>query len=171
MGSPLVITGIVVYVVIGTVLMLWIKRDSEFRNMDTSDFLAYGSIIFWPITAILYMVFRSPEALDDQAAKSTYQDFANFMRERKASDTDFMKHVDSFKKTSPDDPLELQGGTGEEYRDHHIEELMNTGAYQEALRTANDMLRFAREQQEYGRVEAYERYIFEIKKKRSADYT
>jgi len=166
---PIIIIGIIIYLGIGVALMMWIKHDAEFREMGTSDMLAYGSIIFWPILALLYSIMRPPEALEDKAAEGTHDDFKNFMRDRKASDTDFMKHVDQFKKTSPDDPLHIDS-TDEEYRDQHLEELINTASYQEALRTANDMLRFAREQQEYGRVVAYERYIFEIKKKRSADF-
>ena len=166
---PVIFIGIIIYLGIGVALMYWIKRDSEFREMSTKEMLAYGSIVLWPIFATLYALLKPPEALEDRAAKTSYQDFKNFMRTRKPSDGDLLKNLDKYKRTSPDKPMEITG-TEEEFRDHHLEELINTGEYQEALRTANDMLRFAREQQEYGRVAAYERYIIEIKKKRSTDY-
>jgi hypothetical protein len=56
-----------------------------------------------------------------------------------------------------------------EFRDYHLEDLINQKEWMEALRTANDMLRFAREQQEDARVVAYDRYIKEIKDQRQKD--
>ncbi len=155
----------VIYLGIGAACMLWIKRDSEFRNMGTADLLGYGSIVLWPIFTPLYYFMRPDEALKDLAAKGSYTDFRNFMKSRKASDSDFGKSIDKYRKTSPDSPLELMTEE-QQYKDLHLEELINNSEWQEAMRTANDMLRFAREQQEYTRVKAYEQYINDIKEKR-----
>jgi hypothetical protein len=84
------------------------------------------------------------------------------MRERKRLDSDLLAGLD--RRTTPDKPLEL--GQEPEFRDLHLEELINSGNYNEAMRTANDMLRFAREQQEENRVSAYQRYINQIMDKR-----
>ncbi len=165
MSDVLIFILAVVYLGIGVAIMFWIKRDSEFRGMGTADLLAYGSIILWPLFGILYVLMKPQEQLDDLAAKKSVQDFKNFMRTRKASESDFGKSIDKYKKTAPDAPLELVKPE-EEFRDYHLEELINACEWMEALRTANDMLRFAREQQEHQRIDSYERYIREIKDKR-----
>jgi hypothetical protein len=108
--------------------------------------------------------FMRPEpTYQDLAAKKSHQDFKNFMKTRKAKDQDILGRLDQ--RTRPDKPLEIQDAF-DAYRDHHLEELIAQGAWQDAIRTANDMLRFAREQQEEARVAAYERYIKDIKAKR-----
>jgi len=163
--TEIVIIIAVVYVGIGIGLMLWIRRDNEFRMMETIDLYAYGSIILWPILAPLYYFLRPPEQVEDLAAKKSHQDFKNFMRQRKRLDSDLLRTLD--KQTSPDTPFEIAGE--EEFRDMHLEGLINAGEWQEAMRTANDMLRFAREQQEFRRIEAYERYIKDIKDRRLAE--
>jgi len=162
-GAFWILLIVVIYLGIGFGLMSWIKRDSEFRMMEGIDLYAYGSIVLWPVMALLYYYLRPPEALDDLAAKKSHQDFKNFMRQRKKDEGDLMSSLN--KKTSPDDPYEIKDSK-DEYRDLHIEELINMKEWQEALRTSNDMLRFAREQQEHVRVEVYEQYIKEIKEKR-----
>lgn len=153
-----------VYLGIGFGLMLWIQHDNEFREMPGGDILAYGSVLLWPIFATLYYFLRPAEKLEDLASKKTYQDFKNFMKERGRLDSDLLSKLD--KSTKPDEPYEIGGELKEEFRDYHLEDLMNNSEWMEALRTANDMLRFAREQQEYTRVMAYERYIKEIKDRR-----
>jgi hypothetical protein len=158
-----VFIGIIVYMAVGVGLMLWMRHDNEFRMMESIDIFSYGSIILWPVLVPLYIFLRPPEQLEDLAAKKSHQDFKNFMRQRKHLDTDLLAKLD--KQTSPDQPYEISGAT-EEFRDHHLEDLIHGCEWQEAMRTANDMLRFAREQQEYSRIEAYERYIKEIKDKR-----
>lgn len=158
---------VIIYLVVGVVLMTWIRRDNEFRESETGDLFSYGSIVLWPIMAPLWLVARPPEQLEDLAARKTHQDFRNFMRRRKRGEGDMWSSLERRleKKTSPGEPLEL-GVEEPEFRDFHLEELIEAGKYQEALRTANDMLRFAREQQEHTRVAAYERYVKEIKDRR-----
>jgi hypothetical protein len=163
----MILLVVIVYIGIGVGVMLWIKRDKEFRNMETGDALAYGSILFWPITAIIYLALRPPEQIQDLAAKKSYQDFKQFMRDRKSIDADHMTKLD--RATTPDKPFEVTITEQEEFRDHHLEDLIKASEWMEATRTANDMLRFAREQQEYNRVEAYEKYLKEIKTKRLAE--
>jgi hypothetical protein len=153
----------VVYLGIGFGLMLWINHDNEFREMPGGDILAYGSVFLWPIFAPIYYFLRPPEQLEDLASKKTYQDFKNFMRERGRLDSGLLSKLEA---TKPDEPYEIGGELKDEFRDYHLEELINDGEWMEALRTANDMLRFAREQQEHTRVMAYERYIKEIKDRR-----
>ncbi|MFH1676995.1 MAG: hypothetical protein ABIC40_08205 [bacterium] len=163
----LIIIGIIVYLGVGIYAMSWIRKDNEFRNSEIIDFYSYGSIILWPITWLMWANFRPSEQLQDLAAKKSYQDFKNFMRSRKKGEGDLFSR---FEKTAPDKPLDITAGKREiTYRDYNIEELMEKGQYQEALRTANDMLRFAREQLESDRMAAYEKYIKEIKQKRRAE--
>jgi len=164
----LILIIIIVYLGIGIGAMFRIRQDSEFREMETVSLFAYGSIILWPILWPLYELTKSPEQLEDLGAKKTYQDFKNFMRTRKKSDMDLFTRLD--KATSPDKPIEISDER-DDYRDYPLEELISQGKWMEALRTANDMLRFAREQQEHGRALAYERYIFEIKEKRRQEST
>ena len=159
---PWILIIVIIYLAVGVGIMLWIRRDNEFREAATGDIFSYGSIVLWPVLAPLWAAFRPPEQLEDLAAKKTYQDFKNFMRERRRFDGDLLS---SLEKTTPEEPLEI-GMEEAEFRDHHLEELIDQSQFQEALRTANDMLRFAREQQEHARVAAYERYIKEIKDKR-----
>jgi len=156
----------IIYLGIGFALMLWIRRDNEFREWELGEMLAYVSIVLWPMSALLYVGLRPEEQLDDLAAKKTYQDFKNFMRQRKRGEGDLFAKLD--KQTSPGKPLEIADAR-DEYRDYHLEDLINQKKWFEALRTANDMLRFAREQQEYTRAAAYESYIREIKDKRRED--
>jgi len=157
---------VIVYLGIGAAAMLWIKKDNEFRYSEIADILAYSSIVFWPVTAPLWYFTRPPEQLQDLAAKKTYQDFKNFMKSRKASDADFLKHLDSYKPGEKTFEIDDKSAG---FQDVHLESLIQKGEWQEALRTANDMLRFAREQQEHARVAAYEMYIREIKEKRKSD--
>jgi len=162
--NPIVtIILVLVYLGIGFGLMLWIQHDNEFREMPGGDILAYGSVLLWPILAPLYYFLRPPEQLQDLASKKTYQDFKNFMKERGRLDSDLLSKLEA---TKPDEPYEIGGELKSEFKDYHLEELINNSEWMEALRTANDMLRFAREQQEHARVEAYERYIKEIKDRR-----
>jgi hypothetical protein len=162
--SPIaIIIIILIYLGIGFGIMLWIRRDSEFREWATAETLAYGSVVLWPIFGPLYYYLRPPEQLEDLASKKTYQDFKRFMRERGRIDRDLLSKLD--RATKPEEPYEI----AEEaiaFRDYHLEDLINQGEWMEALRTANDMLRFAREQQEQARMVAYERYIREIKDRR-----
>ncbi len=164
--TEIVFVVAVVYIGIGIGFMLWIKRDNEFRMMESIDLYAYGSIVLWPVLAPLYYFLRPPEQIEDLGVKKSHQDFKNFMRQRKRLDADLLSTLD--KQTSPDKPFEISGAEGE-FRDMHLEDLINAREWQEALRTANDMLRFAREQQEHNRIEAYDRYIKEIKDKRVVD--
>ena len=158
---------VIIYLAVGVALMAWIRRDNEFREAETADIFSYGSIVLWPILVPLWAVTRPPEQLEDLGAKKTHQDFRNFMRQRKRGEGDMWRGLEKRleRRTTPERPLEL-GVDGPEFRDLHLEGLIEDGKYQEALRTANDMLRFAREQQEHGRVAAYERYIKEIKERR-----
>ena len=146
---------IIVYLGAGVGVMLWIRKDNEFREAPGVELYAYGSIALWPVLGPLWYYTRPPEQIQDLAAAKSFADFQRFMKERKKGDQDLLARLD--KRTSPDKPLEL--GQGEEYRDLHLEDLINSGNYNEAMRTANDMLRFAREQQEGARVVAYQRYI------------
>jgi hypothetical protein len=164
--SLLPFLAVIVYIGIGVALMFWIRRDNEFRYSEIGDMLAYGSIILWPITALLWLATRPPEQLQDLAAKKTYQDFRNFMKTRKAAEGDFLKNLDKYKPGEK--VFEIEDKTAG-FQDLHLESLIESGEWQEALRTANDMLRFAREQQEYARATAYERYIKEIKDRRKEE--
>ncbi|HEX9744801.1 MAG TPA: hypothetical protein VGB30_05185 [bacterium] len=161
---PWTLIGILVYLAAGVGVMLWIRQDNEFRYADTGDMLAYVSIVLWPVTAILWVFTRPEEQLQNLDAKKTHQDFRNFMKERKEKG-DLLENL---KATTVENPLELQK-VESEFRDYHIEELMDKKEWMEALRTSNDMLRFAREQQEYDRVIAYEGYVKRIKELRARD--
>jgi len=156
--------GVLIYVVIGIGILVWIKNDNEFRHSDTAELLAWVSIIMWPAAAIIWLAMRPEEQIHDLGLKKSHQDFKNFMRQRRADDADFMKHIRS---TTPDNPMKI--GDASDYHDYPLEELIEKGEWQEALRTSNDMLRFAKEQQEMERVVAYERYIKDIKQKRQDD--
>jgi uncharacterized membrane protein YciS (DUF1049 family) len=166
---PIILITAVIYIGIGVWIMVWIRTDNQFRMSEMVDILAYGSIILWPITALMWLSMRPPEQLDDLGAKKSYQDFKNFMRSRRGLDTDLLSSIDKYaKKTTGTDPYEITTAQPE-FRDFHLEELIQKKEWMEALRTANDMLRFAREQQEETRVTAYEVYIKEIKDKRRSD--
>lgn len=158
----LLIIGIIIYLAIGVGTMVWIQRDNEFRYAEGAAIFAYGSIVLWPVMALLWYYLRPSEQIQDLAAAKSHADFKRFMRERKRSEGDLLSRLD--KKTSPDEPLEL--GREPAFRDYHLEELIESGNLNEAMRTANDMLRFAREQQEQDRVAAYQRYINKIMDKR-----
>jgi hypothetical protein len=145
----------IIYLGIGVGVMLWIQKDNEFREASGADMFAYGAIILWPVLGPLWYYLRPPEQIQDLAASKTYADFKNFMKARKHIDSDLLSKLD--KQTSPDQPLALK--QGEEWHDKHLEDLIESGNWNEAMRTANDMLRFSREQQEAERVEAYTRYI------------
>lgn len=156
----------IVYVGIGVGIMSWIRSDNQFRMSDMIDIFAYGSIILWPVTILLWLATRPPEQLEDLAAKKSYQDFKNFMKKRGVRDMDLDSSLKKYaNKTSSDNPYEIVE-VEKEFKDLHLEMLIQQKEWMEALRTANDMLRFAREQQEESRVVAYERYIKEIKDKR-----
>lgn len=142
------------------------RSDNQFRMSEMADVLTYGSIILWPVTSLLWLSLRPPEQLDDLGLKKSYQDFKNFMQSRSRIDTDLLSSLDKHaKKTTGDQPYEITSAQPD-FRDFHLEELILKKEWMEALRTANDMLRFAREQQEEARVIAYEAYIKEIKDKR-----
>jgi uncharacterized membrane protein YciS (DUF1049 family) len=165
----IVIIIIAAYLGIGIWIMTWIRSDNQFRMSEMADLFAYGSIILWPIAAPLWLLLRPPEQLQDLAAKKSYQDFKNFMRSRSSAEKDLFTSIDKYaKKTSPETPYEIKE-SGQEFRDYHLEELIYQKEWMEALRTANDMLRFAREQQEEARVVVYEKYIKDIKDKRRED--
>jgi len=155
----MVVLIVFVYIAIGIGVMFWIQKDNEFRHSEAAQLLAYGSIVLWPIFGIVWLATRPPEQVTDLAAKKSYQDFKNFMRSRRNLDTSLLSKLD--KATTPEDPLHIK--QEEEFRDYHLEELIEAKQWQEATRTANDMLRFAREQMEFQRVEAYERYVKRIK--------
>lgn len=161
--NPILIIFILVYLAIGFGIMLWIQHDNEFRESELGPPLAYGSVVLWPIAAVLWLLMRPHEQLEDLASRKTYHDFKRFMRERGRLDQDLLSRLE--KATRPDKPMEIADAR-EQYRDYHLEELINSSKWMEALRTANDMLRFAREQQEFGRAAAYEQYIRELKEKR-----
>lgn len=163
--TVLITVLIIIYLGIGIYVMIWIKKDDEFRYAPMANFLSYSSIILWPLTAILWTYTKPEEQLQDLAAQKSYADFKRFMRERKRGEGDLLSKLD--KRTQPDKPLEL--GKESTFRDFHLEELINSGNYHEAMRTANDMLRFAREQQENDRVVAYQKYIKEIQDRRRAE--
>ncbi len=156
------------YLLVGVGLMVWIKRDNEFRYSEAGEILAYSAIVFWPVAALLWAVTRPPEQIEDLGAKKTYQDFKSFMRQRKPGESDLGAKLAG--RTTPDKPLEIGEEEQPEFKDLHLEGLISKKEYMEALRTANDMLRFAREQQEHVRIEAYEKYIKEIKDKRRDDF-
>ncbi len=156
---------VIVWVAIGLAVLIWIRKDNEFRHSDIADFYAFGSLIFWPLTAPGWLFGRPSEQVEDLSVKKTHQDFKNFMKTRKVSDGDFFKHLDLHKS---DKTVEI-GGDEPDFQDLHLEEIIGKKQWQEALRTANDMLRFSREQQEHSRVLAYERYIKVIKDKRRDD--
>lgn len=146
---------IVIYIGVGIGVMLWVQRDNEFREAPGIELYTFGSIVFWPVLGPLWYYTRPPEQVQDLAASKSFADFQRFMKERKKGDQDLLSGLD--RRTTPDKPLEIRQET--EYRDLHLEELINSGNYHEAMRTANDMLRFAREQEEGARVMAYTRYI------------
>lgn len=169
MSFSIILITAVIYIGIGVWIMVWMRSDNQFRMSEMADVLTYGSIILWPITALLWLSLRPPEQLDDLGIKKSYQDFKNFMRSRSRLDSDLLSSIDKYtKKTTGDEPYEITS-TQPEFRDFHLEELIRKKEWMEALRTANDMLRFAREQQEEARVTAYEVYIKEIKDKRRDD--
>lgn len=157
--------AIFIYVAIGAVGLMYIKRDNEFRYAELGEMLAWTSLVLWPITLTVWMMTRPDEQLQDLVSKKTHADFKKFMRERKHADYQPLKHLS---QTSPEKPMEL-GHKPEEFRDHHLEDLIENKEWMEAIRTANDMLRFAREQQETDRVEAYVKYIKKIKEDRRID--
>ncbi|MCX6647747.1 MAG: hypothetical protein NTY09_15520 [bacterium] len=166
---PIILIIAVVYVGIGVWAMTWIKTDNLFRMSEIADILAYGSVILWPVTIIAWLAARPPEKLEDLAAKKSHQDFKNFMKQRGVKDFDLDASLKKYaKKTSSDKPYEIAEAEVD-FRDYHLEDLINQKEWMDALRTANDMLRFAREQQEDARVVAYDRYIREIKDKRRDD--
>jgi hypothetical protein len=156
------LVGIILYIGVGGAVMMWIQKDNEFRSAEGVDIFAYGSLILWPLMALLWYYLRPPEQIQDLAAAKSHADFKKFMRERRRLDQDLLAKLD--KRTTPELPYEI--GQGEGYRDHPLEDLIEAGNYQEAMRTANDMLRFAKEQQEHERVAAYQRYIKQIQDKR-----
>lgn len=169
MNFPAILIIAVVYLGIGVWAMTWIRADNQFRMSEAGDLFAYGSIFLWPISLILWLATRPPEQLEDLAAKKTYQDFKNFMKKRGVRDLDLDASLKKYaKQTSSDKPYEISEAE-KEFRDYHLEDLIKQKEWMEALRTANDMLRFAREQQEEPRVAAYERYIREIKDQRRDD--
>jgi len=160
-----IIIAIIVYLGIGVTCMLWIQKDNEFRYAQGVEMYTYGSIILWPLLAPLWYYLRPAEQVQDLGAAKSHADFKKFMRERKRLDTDLLAKLD--KRTTPGSPLELaQEAT---FRDLHLEELINSGNYNEAMRTANDMLRFAREQQENDRVVSYQKYVKDIQDRRRAE--
>jgi hypothetical protein len=158
-----IIVAIIIYLGIGVYAMMWIQKDNEFRNTESVTLFASGSIILWPLMWPLWTMLRNPEQLQDLGRKKSHEDFKDFMKTRKRGDQDILGRLDQ--RTAPDKPLEI-GTDVEEFRDLHLEELINHGDLNEAMRTANDMLRFAREQQEAARVAAYQRYINQIMDKR-----
>jgi hypothetical protein len=157
-----IIIAIIVYLGIGVGCLLWVQKDNEFRDASGVELYMYGSIILWPLLAPLWYYLRPSEQIQDLAAAKSHDDFKKFMRERKRLDQDILARLDQ--RTSPDKPLEI--GQEETFRDLHLEELINSGNWNEAMRNANDMLRFAREQQEEARVVAYQRYMKEIMDRR-----
>jgi hypothetical protein len=166
---PIILIIAVVYLGIGVWAMTWIKTDNQFRMSEMADIFAYGSIILWPVTCLVWLAARPPERLEDLAAKKSHQDFKNFMKERGVKDFDLDASLKKYaKKTSSDKPYEI-AEVEKDFRDYHLEALISQKEWMEALRTANDMLRFAREQQEEARVVAYDRYIREIKDQRQKD--
>ena len=163
MNSIVTIIIVLVYLGIGFAVMMWIQRDNEFRESEMVDFYAYGSVILWPVLGPVWLGVRPDERLEDLASKKTYHDFKRFMKERKGFDQDLLSRLE--KSAEPDEPMTIRAQPVD-FRDYHLEELIEQSKWMEGLRTANDMLRFAREQQENERVAAYERYIREIKDKR-----
>jgi hypothetical protein len=165
--TPIVIIFIAgAYLAIGIWGLFWVKEDNELRLADFGDIFAYLSVVLWPIVLPIWLLVRPGQQVEDLAAKKNYKDFKRFMRERSKFDMDLRSKLD--KATTPEKPMEISDAR-EDFRDYHLEELIRGGEWQEALRTANDMLRFAKEQQENARVAVYDRYIKEIKELRNKE--
>ena len=99
------------------------------RNRAVHDRLDQSLAVMGP----LWYYLRPPEAILETWRRKSHADFKKFMRERRRLDQVPSARLD--KRTTPEKPLEI-GSADPNYRDLHLEELINSGNYNEAMRNA-----------------------------------